>query len=245
MLIIFWLFSISAVGIILSLFRTVPEKLLHLLVALWGGTMLSVSLVHILPESLGENSLAIYAFVAGFLTIYLLEELLTPHHHDHHHWDHTHEDPHEHLHHVVIVSWIAIFLHTIFDGVSISAGLSLSRDLGMSILLWVAVHQIPVSLSLASLLKKSQFWNQMQIFLMCIFSLAAPLGYILSNTFIGGASIYIIALTTAFAGGSLLYVSNVELLPIIHAQSDKKMKYITVALFVFGTVGMSLWAFFE
>lgn len=202
--------------------------------------MLSVALVHILPESLEENSLAIYAFIGGFVAIYLIEELLTPHHHDHTHGDHTYEDPHEHLDHVIIVSWIAIFLHTIFDGVGIRAGMSLSTDLGVSILTGVAIHQIPVSLSLASLLKQSYFRTRNQIVLLLIFALAAPLGYILSDVFIPSQNVLFVSLLTAFAGGSLLYVSNVEFLPMIHAQSSRKMKYITVMLFVVGVVGMSL-----
>ncbi len=156
-LIILGLFLISAIGLLIHIWRGISEKILHLLVALGGGTMFSVSLVHILPESLEENSLAIYAFLAGFIFIYLIEELLTPHHHDHTHGDHTHEDPHEHLDHIIIVSWIAIFLHTIFDGVGIRAGMSVSEDLGVSILTGVAIHQIPVSLSLVSLLKQSRF----------------------------------------------------------------------------------------
>ena len=192
--------------------------------------MLSVALVHILPESLEENSLAIYAFIGGFILIYLIEELLTPHHHDHTHGDHTHEDPHEHLDHVIIVSWIAIFLHTIFDGVGIRAGMSMSTDLGMSILTGVAIHQIPVSLSLASLLKRSHFEIKNQIGMLLLFSLSAPIGYVISDFFVPSQNILIVSLLTAFAGGSLLYVSNVEFLPMIHAQSSRKMKYITVVL---------------
>ena len=83
--------------------------------------MLSVALVHILPEAMEQNTHAIYMFIAGFLAIYLLEEILTPHTHDHHHHDHTHEDPHEHYNHIVLVAWIAIFVHTLFDGLGIRA----------------------------------------------------------------------------------------------------------------------------
>ncbi len=239
-LILVGLFLISSVGMTLYIWRGISEKILHLLVALWGGTMLSVALVHILPESLEENSLAIYAFIGGFILIYLIEELLTPHHHDHTHGDHTHEDPHEHLDHVIIVSWIAIFLHTIFDGVGIRAGMSMSTDLGMSILTGVAIHQIPVSLSLASLLKRSHFQVKNQIHMLLAFSLSAPLWYVISDFFVPSQNILIVSLLTAFAGGSLLYVSNVEFLPMIHAQSSRKMKYITVVLFVVWVVGMSL-----
>lgn len=137
--------------------------------------MLSVALVHILPESLEENSLAIYAFIGGFLLIYLVEEILTPHTHNHIHKDHSHEDPHDHLNHVILVSWIAIFLHTIFDGVGIRAGMDVSIELGGAIFVGVAIHQIPVSLSIASLLKQSNFQQKTQIVFMLIFAASAPL----------------------------------------------------------------------
>jgi zinc transporter ZupT len=118
---IFGLFLISSVGLSLYLFRSINQKILHLLIALGAGTMFSVALVHILPESLEQSPNAIYAFIAGFILIYLLEEILTPHSHDQIHHDHTHEDPHEHFNHVVLVSWIAIFVHTLFDGLGIRA----------------------------------------------------------------------------------------------------------------------------
>ena len=89
--------------------------MLNLLIGLGAGSMLAVSLVHILPEALERTPLAIYAFMAGFLLIYIIEEVLTPHSHDHAHEDHAHEDPHEHYDHVALVSWIAIFIHTLFD----------------------------------------------------------------------------------------------------------------------------------
>jgi zinc transporter ZupT len=108
------------------------------------------------------------------MLIYLIEELLTPHRHDHTHGNHTHEDPHEHLDHVIIVSWIAIVLHTIFDGVGIRAGMSISENLGISVLTGVAIHQIPVSLSLVALLKQSHFSTKIQMILSLIFALAAP-----------------------------------------------------------------------
>lgn len=123
------LFLISSVGIILYFFREINQKILHLLIALGAGTMFSVSLVHILPESLEQSPFSIYAFVLGFLLIYILEEVLTPHFHDHEHHDHTHEDPHEHYNHVVLVAWIAIFAHTLFDGLGIRAGFTINTAL--------------------------------------------------------------------------------------------------------------------
>jgi len=78
-----------------------------------------------------------------------------------------------------------------------------------------------------------------------MFALAAPVGYLLSGSIIPTDNILFVSFLTAFAGGSLLYVSNVEFLPMIHAQSSRTMKYITVALFVIGAIGMSLVKFWE
>lgn len=153
----------------LYFFETINQKILHLLIALGAGTMFSVALVHILPETLEASRYSIYAFIIGFLMIYVLEEILTPHAHDHHHHNHTHEDPHEHYNHVVTVAWVAIFIHTLFDGLSIRAGFAMDNTLGMSILGGVAIHQIPVSLSVASMLRGSFWSRKIQIILMMFF----------------------------------------------------------------------------
>lgn len=178
---IFGLFLISSIGVVLYLFQNINQKILHLLIALGAGTMFSVALVHILPESLEQNSSSIYAFIGGFLLIYLLEEILTPHSHDHTHHDHTHEDPHEHFNHVVLVSWIAIFIHTLFDGLGIRAGFAVNTTLGLTIFAGIAIHQVPVSLSITSMLRESAFSKKLQILMTLLFALAAPIGYVFSG----------------------------------------------------------------
>lgn len=229
---------ISASGLLLFLWKKVNRTILDLLIGLGAGSMLSIALVHILPESLEETPLAIYAFLAGFLIIYIIEEILTPHVHDHGHGDHAHEDPHEHYDHVAVVSFIAIFLHTLFDGLGIRAGMGLSREIGYVILAGVAIHQIPVSLSLAALFRESKFRRQTQIVFLILFALAAPIGYLLSDLILGQISPIFTGIATAFAGGSLLYVATADLLPVIHAQT--RNKYLTVTLFLIGCIGMSV-----
>ncbi len=231
------LFLISATGVLLYFFRKIPQSILNLLIALGAGSMLAVSLVHILTESLEQSSFAIYAFMAGFLMIYIVEEVLTPHSHDHAHDDHSHEDPHEHYDHVALVTWVAIFIHTLFDGLGIRAGFGISNILGYSVLAGVAIHQIPVSLSLAAIFQESKFKRPTQIGFLILFALAAPLGFYISDLLLSELDVVFTALATAFAGGSLLYVATADLLPVIHAQS--KRKYLTVGLFIVGVIGMT------
>ncbi len=234
---------ISASGLLLFFFHRMNATILSLLIALGAGSMLSVSLVHIFPEALAETGYAVYAFLAGFLVIYLIEEMLTPHAHDHGHGDHSHEDPHEHYDHVALVSWIAVFVHTLFDGLAIRAGWGISSDVGYAVIAGVAIHQIPVSLSLAAIFRGSKFRVRVQIIFLILFALAAPIGFIVSDMILSNISIIFTWLATAFAGGSLLYVAAADLLPVIHGQ--KKYKYALVGLFLFGAIGMSVVKFFE
>lgn len=235
---LFLLVIASSSWILLYFFRNIGQQFLNTLIALGAGSMLAVSLVHIFPESIAKTSSAVFAFVSGFVAIYLIEELLTPHKHDHKHGDHAHEDPHEHFDHVALVSWWAICVHTLLDGVSIRAGMWLWESVWYAILLGVAAHQIPVSLSLAALLRESKFQVKIQFILILLFAFTAPIGYALSNLVLSWVSQIMVGLAAAFAGGSLLYIATTDLLPVIHSTS--RNKYLTVSAFVMGVVLMSI-----
>ena len=221
---LFILTIISASGLLLFIFTKINQTSLNLLIGLGAGSMLAVSLVHIFPEALEQTEYAVYAFMAGFLMIYLIEEVLTPHNHGH--GDHIHEDPHEHYDHVALVSFIAIFAHTLFDGLGIRAGFGISPEIGYTILAGIAIHQVPVSLSLAAIFRESKFRKKIQILFLVLFALAAPIGYIISDLILTNISSISTGLATAFAGGSLLYVATADLLPVIHSQTNQK--YATV-----------------
>lgn len=228
---------ISASGLLLFFFKKIHQTVLNILIGLGAGSMLAVSLVHIYPEALLETEFSVYAFIFWFLTIYLIEEILTPHTHDHGHGDHSHEDPHEHYDHIAVASFIAIFIHTLFDGLGIRAAFWISQQVGYGILIGVAIHQIPVSISLAALFRESKFKKNKQIIYLSLFALAAPIGYIISDMILANVTSVFTGLATAFAGGSLLYVAATDLLPMIHAQA--KYKYATVLVFMIGAIGMS------
>lgn len=234
---------ISATGMLLYVFKRLPNLIITLLIGLGAGSMLAVSLVHILAESLEQSPDAIYAFILGFLIIYVVEEFLTPHQHGHKHNDHVHEDPHEHYNHVALVSFIAIFTHTLLDGLGIRAGMGLSETTGYAILFGVAVHQIPVSLSLAAIFRESKFSQKVQLTFLALFALAAPIGYLLSDSLLNNVSPQVAGMAAAVAGGSLLYVSTVDLLPVIHSQGKNKLAIST--FFILGVILMTAVKVFE
>lgn len=174
--------------------------------------------------------------------MYLLEEILSLHSHHAPHHDHSHEDPHAHSHHVALIACVALVIHTLFDGMAIRAAREVSDMLSYGVLFGVVIHQIPMSLSLAAILKKSQVSRQMQIICMLIFSVSIAFGYMLAHLSLQhlGQSFAIYA--TALAGGSLLYIATVDLLPMTHAESKRKFPIITAfCLGIALMVALSLW----
>jgi zinc transporter ZupT len=63
----------------------------------------------------------------------------------------------------------------------------------------VAIHQIPVSLSLAAIFRESKFKRSIQISFVALFALAAPIGFMLSDVILAHLSPIFTGLITAFA----------------------------------------------
>lgn len=203
--------------------------------------MISVALLHIFSEANTHSNYGAIAFLGGFVAMYLFEEIFTPHSHKTHE-DHVHEDPHTHSHHIAYTTFFALFLHTIFDGMAIYSSLSLGTVASSAVILGVAIHQIPVSLSLSAIFKKSKISKKLQIILLSLFALAVAIGYGISAIFghIFGENFNTIFV--AIAGGSLLYIASVDLLPSIHSENSKK--FVNIFAFLFGIAILTIFHFF-
>lgn len=216
------LFIISLSGIIITHHPGISKKILENIISLGAGVMISISIVHILPESIKINENISLAFIAGFILIYFIENFLMVHSCVEHEC---------HYHHISIVSWIALFVHTFFDWIWIWAWYLSNSNLWYIILAWVAIHQIPVSFSISSLLKHSNFTKKIQTFMMIIFAASAPLWFIMSFLFLSWVwSEFYTSLFLAFSGGSLLYIWASDLLPTIHKNSKNRNSVIVFFL---------------
>ena len=112
----------------------------------------------------------------------------------------------------------------------------MSTELGFAVLFGIMIHQLPVSLGLAGILRQSHLRKKKQIILMVLFGFAALIGYIISRHIFQGMSHEFTLLAGAFAGGSLLYIATTDLIPMIHGQA--KQKYATLFCFLLGAIIM-------
>lgn len=63
----------------------------------------------------------------------------------------------------------------------------------------VALHQIPVSLSLAAIFRESKFQKRIQILFLSLFALAAPIGFLISDFILTNISEVFTGVAMAFA----------------------------------------------
>lgn len=199
-------------------------------VAFAAGTLLTMILVHVLPEAMAESAHAPIMFVLGFVGMLLLHQHV------------LRADPccgHEHAQHAGFPSFLALTLCSLNDGILLSG----EADLGLrSPLLWaMAIHECNAGFALFVLLRETAgpgaHWTSRWYLL--VFALTAPL----TMLFLSGLEQPWIPYLLAFSAGSLLYVVAGSLVPRVeHVAREGRAPVITAFLVaVLVNVGLHLW----
>lgn len=120
-------------------------QLLDALIAVAAGFMISVALTQLVPEALARGgSSAPVVMLAGYLAVHFTQHTLTTHFH-------FGEETHSVTTAISLSALAGLLMHTFVDGVAISAGFAVGRDLGLLVFLAVVLHKLPEGLAIASL----------------------------------------------------------------------------------------------
>ena len=119
--------------------------LLDALIAVAAGFMISVALTQLVPEALSRGgSSAPVVMLAGYLAVHFTQHTLTTHFH-------FGEETHRVTTAISLSALAGLLMHTFVDGVAISAGFTVGRELGLLVFLAVVLHKLPEGLAIASL----------------------------------------------------------------------------------------------
>ena len=120
-------------------------QLLDALIAVAAGFMISVALTQLVPEALSRGGGSAPAvMLAGYLAVHFTQHTLTTHFH-------FGEETHSVTTAISLAALAGLLMHTFVDGVAISAGFTVGRDLGLLVFLAVVLHKLPEGLAIASL----------------------------------------------------------------------------------------------
>ena len=186
------------------------EKLVSWLVSYAVGSLLGVSLLHLLPEALESlpAQRALGALLLGILTFFILVKLVL--------WRHCH-DTHDCEVHSTAASLVIIgdAFHTFIDGAIIAAATLTSPWLGVTTALAAAAHEIPQELGDAAILLKAGYGRVQALGLNLLSGLGGLLGAVFVYLALNQLPT-VLPYVIAFASGSFLYVAMSDLIPSLH-----------------------------
>lgn len=198
------------------------KKIVDFSISIGFGVLIALILLGIFPESLEliqskynldiSLILIILLVIIGIIILKILDKFIPDHH--------THGN--SNLVHVGLITSVALFIHNYLEGMAVYTSLNTALDFGLLLSLGVALHNIPLGMSITSFLYHQ---GKKKAVIYCLFvSLATFFGgftLLLFNDFIINEFIRGIILSITL--GMLIYIILFELLPhILHSKNKYK-----------------------
>ena len=208
-------------GLLVYLVPSAKSSNFRLILVFAGSYLFAITVTHILPELYrqhGEVELIGLFVLAGFFLQQLLEyftsgvehgHIHTHEGHEHHHHDHHHSHTHETVSAVILLS--ALCVHAFLEGSMLAQPITMGMSYDVNaILLGIALHRAPAAFALMTVLASQLHSKSRAIPYLIVFSIAAPIGLLLSTYFVESevlsdtALIYLYALVC----GNFLHIST-------------------------------------
>lgn len=214
------------------------SKYLHNMVSFSVGVLLSVALLHLLPEAcehyIKDPHLLFIVMLITFISLFFLEKISLLRHNHHHEGDgHDHvlgHDQHE-AGKGGLILLIGSSLHNFSDGILISAAFLSSPTLGWLTSISIIIHEVPHKLSNFIVLHNSGFNFRKSYILILLSSLFTVLGgfsgYCLLQT-----SKSILPFCLVIAASNFIYISISDLMPQMNERTSFSKNAITQLLLV-------------
>lgn len=220
-----YLFLIGSVllGILLVLLLKPNKKVVQLLLAFSGAYLLSVTILHLLPDVYGhaENTKMIgMCILLGIILQSILESFSKGAEHGH---IHVHTDGKT----FPTLLFVSLSLHAFSEGLPI-------HHAGENLLWAIVVHKVPIAVVLTSFLITAKFSKAKIITFLVIFGLMSPLGVLLSEEMMLFEK-YIMEITAVIIG-VFLHISTIILFESTENHKFNLQKFLAILAGILLTV---------
>lgn len=210
-------------GALLVLIIKPSNKIVRLLLAFSGAYLLSVTILHLLPEvyTAATDAKKIGVFILiGIILQSVLESFSKGAEHGHIHM-HTNGQKFPTL------LFVSLCLHAFSEGLPI-------HHSGNNLLSAIAVHKIPIAIVLTTFLVHTKYSNKTVFLFLFFFGLMSPLGVLLGNKIDFFTSYY--TEVTALIIGVFLHISTIILFESSENHKFNLQKFIAILLGVLLTI---------
>lgn len=178
-----------------------------------AGVLISVSFMHIIPESFQMNSTAPVFLLVGFLAIHLSNRFVKLYVcHEYECADYA----------VGIIPMLGIGLHSFIDGFIYSVTFNVSIFMGVLAAIGMILHEFPEGIVTFVLLERGGFSRRKSaLYAFLAAAVSTPLGTLVSYPFISNIKQSTLGILLAISAGALLYVGASHLLPAVERENKK------------------------
>ena len=196
--------------------------------------LLGFDIVPEITEALENNYVLMIVFVLVGVGVLKLMDMIIPHH------NHKEEISHHerHLHHIGLISSLALIIHNVIEGIGIYNVALLDTKAGILMAIGVGLHNIPFGMEIVSSLNETKK-NTKEVWInIILLTLSTVLGAVIMLT-IGNISETVLGSLLSITVGMILYLVLFELLPEIKETQNKKyaiMGFIVGILLALGNI---------
>lgn len=231
-MLLFWILLATVAGGVIAvsvaswLTYKVFAKYLHHMVSLSVGVLLSVALLHLLPEAYENGRIDARVLfglmLASLICFFILEKIALLRHSHHHegdgHHHHKGHDQHEAGRGGVLIL-VGSSLHNFSDGVLVAAAFLTDPLLGLLTAASIIVHEVPHKLGDFVVLRNAGLERRRAFMLILFSSLCSAVGgvagyFVLQETQEWAPYVLVVA------ASSFLYISVADLMPQMHERTS-------------------------
>lgn len=233
------IFSILAAGATILgggiplLHKKFSEKNLNLIVAFSAGILLSTGLNHMVIESFSEaGKFTMLAVSTGFLILYGYEKMAMVH---------ACREHNCHVHSFGTSALVGMGFHSFLDGFAIAVSYKLEQTLGLVVVAAVILHRLPTGLSIACIMLSHNYTESRSWRVLTMIAALAIIGTV-AGMLIPIIQHFYLSLAVGLSGGTFLYISTSDLLPMAH---ENNQDYKVPVFFFIGFLGVLLTSFWH
>lgn len=207
------------------------KKYQHYFLALSAGFLITLVIGNLIPEALEMSHNAPLYVIIGFGLLHFMEHTVSKHMHfgEEHHHIHTRGKQ------LVWGTLIGLYIHSMFDGLTLSVFYLHDPAIGLLTFFGVLLHKFPEGFTIASVAIAGETPLKSARKMVLVLSSASLVGFLLT-LFITEINPELSAIMMGLAGGVALYIGATDLVPEVNHASNRK-----VSLTLFG--GMILFWF--
>jgi zinc and cadmium transporter len=178
-----------------------------------AGLLISVSFIHIIPESFGMNDSAPIYLLIGYMGLYLFNRFMTA-------FVCNARDCTDLS--IGIIPMLGIGLHSFIDGIIYSVTFNVSVFTGALAAIGMVLHEFPEGIVTFLLLKRAGFSQKKSaLYAFLAAAISTPLGTVVSFPFISKIDRATLGNLLAVSAGALVYVGASHLLPAVEKENKK------------------------